>query len=61
MLFNFQGPSLSFEISSLETEMKNAEDMSLAVSFLLDGQPFKVSREGVAYYPISYCFLHLLG
>ena len=40
-------------ISSLETEMKNAEDMSLAVSFLLDGQPFKVSREGVAYYPIS--------
>lgn len=40
-------------ISSLETEMKNAEDMSLAVSFLFDGQPFKVSREGVAYYPIS--------
>lgn len=40
-------------ISSLETEMKNSKDISLAVSFLLDGQPFKVNREGVTYYPIS--------
>ena len=40
-------------ISSLESELSGREEIELAVSFFLDGQPRRVeSRSGVVYYPL---------
>lgn len=40
-------------ISSLETELRKNIDLTLAVSFILDDQSFKVIKDGVTYYPIA--------
>jgi len=44
-------------ISSLEEELKNFSDVELGISFLMDGEPFSVSKNGVTYYPMVpfYC------
>ena len=39
-------------ISSLEHEIVKRDDIELAVSFFMDGQPVKVKREHTTYYPI---------
>lgn len=40
-------------ISSAEKEIRKIDDIELAVSFMYDGQPFKVSQNGGLYYPIT--------
>ncbi len=40
-------------ISAAETAMSRREDIELAVSFFMDGQPEKVVQNGVVYYPMS--------
>lgn len=39
-------------ICSLETEICEVDDIELAIAFYLDGEPSKVEKEHVTYYPI---------
>lgn len=39
-------------ISSLESEISKLDNIDLAISFVLNGEPFKVKQGGVTYYPI---------
>lgn len=48
-------------ISSLEKEFIQIENIELAISFELSGEPFKVENEGVTYYPISYAKKKKIG
>lgn len=48
-------------ISSLEKEIIQLKDIKLAISFELSGEPFKVEKEGVTYYPISYAKKKKIG
>ena len=41
-------------ISSLENEMKKREDIELAISFVMAGEPEKTEIDGVTYYPIQF-------
>lgn len=40
-------------ITSAEMAVRQRDDIQLAVSFMLDGQPFKVEQNGTTYYPIA--------
>lgn len=40
-------------ISSLESEITKCRQIELAVAFMLPGQPFKVQKERITYYPIQ--------
>lgn len=39
-------------ISSLETEISKLDNIDLAVSFILNGEPFKAKQGRVTYYPV---------
>lgn len=41
-------------MTSVQNEIMKREDITLAVSFCMDGQPEKVVKDGVCYYPVSH-------
>ena len=49
---NTQGHNGGGWISSLEEQIRNKEEVELAVAFFYNDKAFKIEKEGVVYYPI---------
>ena len=41
-------------MTSVQNEIMKREDITLGVSFCMDGQPEKVVKDGVCYYPVPH-------